>query len=445
MKASFSIRLTILVLCIFLSGGTNLLAAGKNAHAIITNRDADRLLLVAFTDRSINSIKGSASPISYRQRGQYGDSTTWSERVTDQLAEDYHLEKMREWPMTQLGMHCVVYRLPDKSAVSGMIERLSKDDRVEVVQNMHVFKTKAKKERKKEGDPYFKLQTNLHSMQINLAHARATGKGVTIGMIDTGVDTHHPDLTGQISKDENLAKEISPDFDTDKHGTAVAGVMIAKQHNGEGIMGIAPNAKLIAYKACWPEEGDAMEAQCNSFTLALALNKAITDGVDILNMSLTGPQDPLLTVLINKALEEGIIIVAADSGSADSAENFPASLKNVISVQSTKNHSSNNVMAESISAPGNKILTTLPHGTYDFISGSSIAAAEISGVIALLLEQKSNLSAAEAQHILSKAQIKAKDGDAGINANAALNTLCTALHSCSSEVLSAAIPSFSAN
>ena len=245
-----------------------------------------------------------------------------------------------------------------------MIERLSKDDRVEVVQNMHVFKTKAKK----DGDPYFKLQTNLHTMQINLAHARATGKGVTIGMIDTGVDTQHPDLAGQVSKEENLAQEVSPDFDTDKHGTAVAGVMIAKQHNGEGIIGIAPNAKLIAYKACWPEKADAIEAQCNSFTLALALNKAITEGVDVLNMSLTGPQDPLLTVLINKALAEGIIIVAADSGSGDAMENFPASLKNVISVQSTQSSASTGAIAETISAPGNKILTTLPHGTYDFIS-----------------------------------------------------------------------------
>ena len=63
----------------------------------------------------------------------------------------------------------------------------------------------------------------------------------------------------------------------------------------------------------------------------------------------------------------------------------------------------------------------------------------------MLLEQKSNLSAADAQRILSKAQIKAKDGKAGINANSALNTLCTALHSCSSEVLSAAIPIFAAN
>lgn len=439
MNASLPITLLGLLLSLLPFEGQALQIFENTERSVIDSKDAERMLLVAFTDRSINGLKTNASPISYRQRGQYGNSTTWSSRITDDLADDYKLEKMREWPMTELGMHCVVYRLPNKSAVADAIARLAKDNRVQVVQNMHVYKTKAQI----NSDPYFKLQRNLHLMQIELAHAQATGKGVKIGMIDTGVDIEHPDLSGQISNNENLAKDFSPNFKTDKHGTAVAGIMIAKYNNGQGITGIAPNATLAAYKACWPETADAMEAQCNSFTLALALNMAIKDGVDIINMSLTGPQDPLLSALINKALDKGIIVVAADSGSTNNAENFPANLKNVISVQSTKNSSAANSIAESIAAPGNQVLTTLPHGTYDFISGSSIAAAEISGVIALLLEQKSNLSSADIQGILSKSQIKSIDGNtSAINANIALNTLCE-IKACDSNVLSAALlPAF---
>ncbi len=438
MKTAFPRTLLSLLLCFVVNEGQALQIVEKTEPSEMSSKDAERMLLVAFTDRSINSLKATASPISYRQRGQYGDSTTWSARITDQLADDYKLEKMREWPMTELGMHCVVYRVPNKAAVAEAIARLSKDERVEVVQNMHVFKTKGQN----SNDPYFKLQTNLQLMQIDLAHTVATGKGVKIGMIDTGVDVNHPDLSGQINENENLAKDFSPGFDTDKHGTAVAGIMVAKHNNGQGITGIAPNAKLLAYKACWPETTDAMEAQCNSFTLALAINKAIKEGVDVLNMSLTGPQDPLLAELINKALDKGMIVVAADSGSANSEENFPANLKNVISVQSTKNTSGSHSEVQSIVAPGNKVLTTLPHGTYDFISGSSIAAAEISGVIALLLEHKSKLTSEDIQHILSKAQIISKDGNtSGINANIALNTLC-ANKPCNSDVLSAALPSY---
>lgn len=390
-------------------------------YTLLDQKNADRLLMVGFSDNSINSLKGTASPLSYRNRGGYR-SSTWSERVTNQLADDYGLEKLAEWPMTEVGVHCVVYRIPDKSALSTVMESLSKDDRVEIVQNMNVFKTKADN----YNDPYFKLQTNLQQMQIDLAHGRATGRDITIAMIDTGVDLEHPDLAGQISNKQNFANDISGSFSTDKHGTAVAGVMVAKRDNATGIIGVAPNAKLVALKACWPDKTDAIEAICNSFTLALAVNTAIKAKVDVLNMSLTGPTDPILALLINKAMANGIIVVAADTGSGDSSENFPASLKDVISVQSIKQAApSANALVQSISAPGDKVLTTLPHGTYDFISGSSIAAAEVSGVVALLLELKPDLTVAAVHTILQKSKIMAKDGlIAGVNANVAVNTLC---------------------
>lgn len=398
-------------------------------NGLYDQKNADRLLLVAFTDNTINTLKGTASPTSYRQRGSY-QSSTWSERVTNQLADDYGMEKLTEWPITEVGAHCVVYRLADKASVPDAIARLSKDDRVDIVQNMNVFKTKAHY----DNDPYFKLQTNLQQMQIGLAHGRATGRDITIGMIDTGVDLEHPDLVGQISKNQNFAKDISASFSTDIHGTAVAGVMVAKRDNAKGIIGVAPNAKLIALKACWPDTKDDIEAVCNSFTLALAVNTAIKAGVDVLNMSLTGPQDPLLTLLLNKAMAKGIVVVAADTGSVG---DFPASLKDVISVQSIKQPIAGSTsLVESISAPGDKILTTLPHGTYDFISGSSIAAAEVSGVVALLLELNPNLTLAEVHAILQKSKITSKDGMvAGVNANDAVNTLCETT-SCSQQVIS---------
>lgn len=400
-------------------------------YSLLDEKNADRLLLVAFTDNTIGSIKSSASPTSYRQRGNY-QSSTWSERLTNQLADDYDLKKLTEWPMTEVGVHCVVYQVADKASIPSAIERLSKDDRVDIVQSMNVFRTKAQSQL--YNDPYFKLQTNMQQMQIDLAHGRATGRNITIGMIDTGVDLDHPDLAGQISKNQNFAKDISASFSTDIHGTAVAGIMVARRDNATGIIGVAPNAKLIALKACWPDKTDAIAAVCNSFTLALAVNTAIKAGVDVLNMSLTGPQDPLLTLLLNKAMAKGIIVVAADTGSA---KDFPASLKDVISVQSIKQHAQVvGSLVENITAPGDKILTTLPHGTYDFISGSSIAAAEVSGVVALLLEIKPDLSLAEAHTILQKSKLISKDGIiAGVNANAALNTLCETT-ACSDQVLS---------
>lgn len=399
----------------------------------LDEHNADRLLLVAFTDNTIDSLKGTASPTTYRNRGDAYQSSTWSERISNQLAEEYDMEKLTEWPMTEVGAHCIVYQVAEKSALAGTIERLSKDERVEIVQSMNVFKTKAQLSPSTSNDPYVKLQTNLQQMQIALAHGRATGKNITIGVIDTGMDMEHPDLAGQVSQNKNLADKISTSFETDKHGTAVAGVIVARRDNAKGIIGVAPDARLVALKACWPDTADAMEAVCNSYTLALAVNTAIKAGVDVLNMSLTGPEDPLLGLLLKKAIEKGIIVVAADTGANNPAENFPASLKDVISVQAIKQPA---IITESISAPGDKVLTTLPYGTYDFISGSSIAAAEVSGVVALLLELKRDLTVGEVHAILKKSKITLKDGMlSGVSANVAVNSLCEA-SPCSKQIFS---------
>ena len=409
------------------SGGFNLDAA--ELSTVLDPALADHLLLIGFPDQSIDRVQ-SASSTSYRRRGGY-QSSGWSRRVTQQIAEDYHIQKLTEWPMSEVGVHCVVYQVPTGASVAETMQKLSQDSRVTIVQNMHLFKTEAHQ----YNDPYYKLQANLQQMQISLAHGKTTGRNITIAMIDTGVDLTHPDLIDQITQNKNFASGISPDFSNDKHGTAVAGIMVARKDNGTGIIGIAPDAKLIALKACWPHQTDSMEAVCNSFTLALAVNTAIQSGAKILNMSLGGPQDAFLELLLNKAIEKGMIVIAADTGLAKKDKNFPASLENVISVQSLK-QPDQITQLPTITAPGEKILTTLPHGTYDFISGSSIAAAEVSGIIALLLELKPDLTFAEARSILQKSELPATNHFfPGINANTAVIALCETTR-CPEEVLS---------
>jgi subtilisin family serine protease len=280
-------------------------------------------------------------------------------------------------------------------------------------------------------------------MKIDEVHAKATGRSVVIGMIDTGVDSAHPDLTGQIARNENFAAEISPSFTDDKHGTAVAGIMVAKKNNGTGIVGVAPDAKLVALKACWPDRPDSLASVCNSYTLALAVNTAVKAGVNVLNMSLTGPQDTLLEILLNKAIEKGIIVVAADTGPSEADENFPASMAQVIPVQAAgQARDEDSAEKRSVTAPGDKILTTLPHGTYDFISGSSMAAAEVSGIIALMLELKPDLGVDEIKSILQQSAAPEKLGIfSGINANDAVLAVCK-LKNCMEEGLSFAWGNF---
>ena len=389
----------------------------RQLATILDINNAGRLLLVGFPDQSMNRSQ-SAAPSAYRHRGSY-QSTSWSKRISDDIADQYSIQKLAEWPMTEIGVHCIVYLVPTHESVPRVVEQLSKNSNVSIVQNMHLYKTQANT----HDDPYLKLQSNLRDMQIEEAQSISTGKNVSIAIIDTGVDYSHPDLIDQIIKHENFSSSVSAGFENDQHGTAIAGIMVAKQNNKTGITGIAPDAKVIAYKACWPSKENSMDAVCNSFTLSLAVNTAIKSGAKVLNMSLGGPKDAFLEELLKKAQENGIIVVAADEGADKKEIRFPASLAGVIGVQSAK--SNNN--EPTISAPGNKVLTTLPHGTYDFISGSSIATAEVSGVIALLLQIKPDLTFAEAKTILEKST--GSNGTfSGINANTAVSNLCKTTH-----------------
>ncbi|GEM_PF-804137 len=370
---------------------------GRQIPKVFDKRDLKQLVLIGFADSNINRQAFATSADSYRRRGQYQGST-WSKRVVSQISNDYDLEMLTDWPMTEIGIHCVVLRVPESDSVEHVLKNLSSDERIGIAQKMHVFKVEADHYR---NDPYYTWQSNLRLMRIAEVHARTIGRDVSIGIVDTGVDTTHPDLEGQIVFTKNFAESVSPHFSNDAHGTAVAGVISARPNNNAGIVGIAPGARLSAFKACWPMQADDMKAICNSFTLALAVNSAIRAKVNILNMSLAGPVDPILTMLLDKAAENGIITVAADAGMISGAKSFPASLSSVIGVRSSRGSQESTVQLDpSVVAPGTNILTTLPRGNYDYVSGSSLAAAQISGIVALMLQLDPKISQQKIRAIL---------------------------------------------
>ena len=196
---------------------------------------AERRILVTFADRSINRAPLGDITSHYRKRGNYR-SSTWSKRTAAGLAEAYGLKEITGWPITTLGVYCAVYEIPENQSVEQVMDRLSKDERVEVVQKMHLFRTL------KEGysDPYFNLQAGLRSMEITAAHRWATGHNVTVAVVDSGVDIHHPDLSGQVVQAQDFVVDTPSLGDGDIHGTAVAGIIAALADNGQGIVGIAP-------------------------------------------------------------------------------------------------------------------------------------------------------------------------------------------------------------
>jgi subtilisin family serine protease len=335
--------------------------------------------------------------------------------LAKELSGEYGLDQVGAFPLTSLGVQCVVFQLSENRPLDDVLAELTADPRVESVQQNQFFQGLGAL----AGDPYGSLQYGARAVHADRAHAWETGRGVRIAIVDTGIDTNHPDLVDRVVKTVNFVEGGEKTFTTDQHGTAVAGVIGARADNGIGIYGIAPDADLLAVKACWHRGSGGLEAWCSSWTLAKAIDFAIVERVRVLNLSLSGPADPLLGRLIAKAVEEqSITVVAAVMEGGDPALSFPSSLSTVIAVVASD--AQGNVRARvgkhpaALAAPGIEVLTTVPHGAYNFLSGSSFAAAHVSGIVALLLEANPRLSPQQVKEVLvdSGRPVKTNDPEA---------------------------------
>jgi subtilisin family serine protease len=312
------------------------------------------------------------------------------------IAEAYGLREADAWPIDLLGVHCVVFELPAGAAADDVMTRLRRDRRVESVQPLQSFGALSR-DADEAPDPYRKLQRNLDVMQVGAAHRWSRGEGVSVGVIDTGVDASHPDLAGRIVRQEDL---VGDRVAAERHGTAVAGLIGAAGNNRHGIIGVAPAARLYALRACWPRPDDEARAACSSFTLAKALVAAIEARLQVVNLSLGGPADPLLTRIVEAGLKRGIVFVGA-TPPAHPLESFPTNIHGVIAA----NASGAAVEADAtvfapVLAPAREVLTLAPGGRYDFMSGSSLAAASVTGGVALLLARQPGLGAEGARRLL---------------------------------------------
>ncbi|NOX42635.1 MAG: S8 family serine peptidase [Gammaproteobacteria bacterium] len=356
------------------------------------------------------------------------------EDVIRSMAYEYSLIQVTDWPIIMLGIHCYVFEVKNNVSPGLIVSRLQLDPRVESAQPMNTFEVMATKRealplkphpslKLHYDDPYLKLQHGIRSSHVERAHEYSTGKGVNVAVIDSGVDIDHLDLRGRIIKNKNFVS--ANESHRDIHGTAIAGVIAAVAGNQEGIIGIAPDVNIMALKACWQKKQGNVEAVCSSFTLAKAINFALKEKAHVINMSLSGPEDPLLTRLIQRALDLGVVVVAAKNDK-NPEYTFPVSVPGVIGVSEDKLDPAKRDTI--IPAPGKDILTTVPRDSYDFLSGNSLAAAHVTGVVSLLLEQRPQLSQHRIQQLLHKA-VRIDNSDLAPEKGMAVVNACEAITS----------------
>jgi subtilisin family serine protease len=363
--------------------------------------------------------------------GHYGGSgylvSQSAHQQAQRVAKAYSLREVANWPIKALRVHCVVFEVPDDRPVAAVIYVLAKDPDITLAQPLQQFHTLTDSSAaSRYNDPLYDLQANLSSLGIPQAHERSQGDGVRVALIDTAVDTTHPDLLGRIAGSRSFLDEMARASDGNRHGTAMAGLIAATANNRVGIVGVAPRARVEVLEACWQLRPNADDAACNTFTLARALAAAIDAQIPLINLSIAGPADPLLSALIEAGLKRGAIFIGASSADADS---FPANVPGVIGVGSVEHL----VGHPTVTAPSVHVLTLRPRAQYDFVSGTSAATAEVTGVVALLLASDPHLSASAVATLLKRTAgsgAQANPAEAlstanSVNANAALAQLET--------------------
>lgn len=347
-------------------------------------------LLVTIRYDAIDNLLGNAGD-HYRRPSSYG-AGPGADPLLDALAAEYAITRVSGWPMRTLGVHCEVFATARGSDAEAVAARLAHDPRVDSAEPMRQFSTLTN-----NVDPYRPLQHALDTLEVDAAHAMSSGAGVRVAVIDSGIDANHPDLAGVVrSRRDFTSGPLAP------HGTEVAGLIAARGANGTGILGVAPMAQLDDLRACRAGAAADAPAVCNSYTLAQALDYAINSQVDVINLSLAGPDDPLLARLLAGAEARGISVVVAAPPAADIADRFPASVPTVVAVATSEGAAQ--WPASAIRAPGIDVLTTFPGNRYDYGSGSSLSSAHVSGVVALMRSLDRSLNPRQVRALLAAHQ-----------------------------------------
>jgi hypothetical protein len=255
-----------------------------------------------------------------------------------------------------------------------------------------------------------------------------TGQGIVVAVLDTGVDRNHADLAGniwtnggEIANDGldndgngyvddvygwNFANGNNNTLDGNRHGTHVAGT-IAGRNNGVGVTGVAYNSRIMPVKVL-------SDSGSGSYSgVAQGIRYAVDNGADVINMSLGGGStDSAVQSALQYASSRGVIVVMAAGNAGAAQPGYPASsatswglavgaVDSSNQMASFSNRAGSNSSMRYVTAPGVQVYSTLPNGGYGFLSGTSMAAPHVAGVVALMLNANPNLTDAQVRQIIT--------------------------------------------
>lgn len=319
-----------------------------------------------------------------------------TDAATDAIAARWSLEIVDRWPMPEIDKRCVQFRIRDGRDIETVLAGLKSEAVISGPQRNFVYRAQQQRGREGgEGKGGLQYALGKVGLAPSDPHAVSTGRGVVVGIIDTGVDVSHEDLRNSDIVTFEPGGSVGSSLAPDAHGTAIAGIIAARGTT----LGVAPGVRLAAARAFEPTASGAIES--TTVKLLKSLSWLMTQGVDVVNLSFAGPEDPLLREFIAALTARGVIVVAAAGNNGHVAPPaYPAAYDNVIAVTATdiddRLYDQANVGPYvDIAAPGVDIFAATPGQTHELQSGTSFAAAHITGIVALILEQHPKLPAAE--------------------------------------------------
>ena len=311
------------------------------------------------------------------------------------LQTRFRLTRLESQTFQLTGTTIYRWRVPNGISVPRAVQAIEGDPRVASAQPNYLFTLQQSEAAAAAvaGDP---AQYGLAKLRLPQAHDLAKGDNVLVAVIDSGIDVAHPELSGAIAQSyDAVGTPMAPHT----HGTAMASLIA-----GHGkLLGAAPRARILAIRAFDPA---GKSAEGTTFNILKSLNWAAANGARVINMSFAGPSDPAIGRSLTAARKKGIVLVAAAGNQgAKSAPLYPAADANVIAVSATDAddqliEQSNRGNHIAVAAPGSQIMVAIPDGGYEMSSGTSHAAAEVSGIVALMIERKPGLTPDQARGIL---------------------------------------------
>jgi subtilisin family serine protease len=327
-----------------------------------------------------------------------------SPQTADVIAKRERLRLLASQRLALIGTTMYRYRIEGKRSVAAIVAPLEADARIAAVQPNYLYTL--------QSEPTGGLaaaQYVIPKMRVTEAHAISNGAKTLVAVIDSGIDRNHPEISNAVKDSFDPG---GANGEPAVHGTAVAGIIAAHAE----LTGVAPQARILAVRAFGGTDAKAA-ARGTTYDIVAGIEWSELHGARIVNMSFAGPPDPDLSRELADGAHRGVIFIAPVGNEGRSAKPlYPAAYENVIAVTATDRSDgvfkdANRCPATCVAAPGVDVLVAEPGDAYGFLSGTSMAAAHVSGVVALLLDVKPDLELKVIRDLLSKTAKHLNAGD----------------------------------